>query len=159
MVDKKALLNARAAVAAAGRKHYQRLSFITAMTHELRKQKKFAQIRVAEVGAATSAEAIELPLALPPSAVGKAGSALARELRRTAKRADPERRLHYLQLRRRVPEKYLPLVAKAEGGSRAAACKLVCLDCANYVVSEVRHCALAGTCPMWGIRPFQPKNQ
>lgn len=159
MIDKKVLVKVCADVAAAGKKYYQRLSFIAAMTAVLRKQAQYADVRVADVGAAVSAHALSLPLALPPSAVGKTGTALARELRRTARQADPERRLHYKQLRRRVPEKYLPLVTKAENGSRTAACKLTCLDCANYVVSEIRHCALAGTCPMWGIRPFQPKTK
>lgn len=111
---------------------------------------KDATVRVADIAGAIARHKLELPIAVID------GAAAARKAR---KRADAERRLHYANLRRVTPTKYLPLVDKAENGSRVAAGKLACLQCANFCVAEVRHCIMAGSCGYWDFRPFQPRKK
>jgi hypothetical protein len=53
-----------------------------------------------------------------------------------------------------TPSKYHSLVDRIAGGSKAAALKLMCLECSAYQVSEVKYCPVK-TCPLWHLRPFQ----
>lgn len=62
----------------------------------------------------------------------------------------------FASLRKSTPKRYLPLVDKAEKGSKNACIKLKCLECSNWQSTEVKHCVITG-CPMYPIRPFQGK--
>jgi hypothetical protein len=136
-------LEAAIKVAGRTRKFTHRMVFIAAIAEELKAANP--DLSVTDVTAAVAQYKIELPLL-----------ALSRTEKLTG---DAERRLHFKHLRQHVPEKYQSLVDKAENGSRAAAAKLNCLECANYQVAEVRHCGLIHTCPMWAFRPFRPKRR
>jgi len=57
-----------------------------------------------------------------------------------------------------VPSTYKNLVKRIEKGSKTAAIKLKCLDCANYQPKEVKYCTVS-SCPLWPIRPYQPKDK
>lgn len=50
--------------------------------------------------------------------------------------------------------KYKKLAKRALKGSRIAAIKLHCLDCAAFDRKEVAHC-LVKSCPLWLFRPYQ----
>lgn len=151
MIDKQTLLDACAALEAAQKKYAERPLFVAALAVEVRKHAKYSKVRVADVGASLTKHGI-MPMLTPPNAT------TTRARRQAIKRADPERQLHFRQLRQAVPAQYEKLVQAAEGGSRTAAVKLHCLDCAGYVRSEVRHCIMAGSCPLWSIRPYQPRK-
>lgn len=58
------------------------------------------------------------------------------------------------KMRRTYPRMALPIIDQAEKGSLPAAIKLMCLDCSNWVRTEVRDCVIAG-CPLYPHRPFQ----
>jgi hypothetical protein len=56
--------------------------------------------------------------------------------------------------RRRFPKIALPVIDQCEKGSLKAMVKLMCLDCSNWVKTEVRDCVISW-CPLFPIRPFQ----
>jgi len=51
-------------------------------------------------------------------------------------------------------EKLEKVMAKVEGGSMKAAIKLKCLDCCNWVPSEISACEIKG-CSLWNFRPYK----
>jgi hypothetical protein len=59
-------------------------------------------------------------------------------------------------MRKTTPERFLPLVDKAEKGSKKACVKLKCLECSGWQSSEVRKCVITH-CPLFPIRPYQGK--
>lgn len=63
----------------------------------------------------------------------------------------------FAKMRLCTPERYLPLVDKAEQGSKMACIKLKCLECSAWQGSEVRRCVITH-CPLFPIRPFQGKK-
>ena len=64
----------------------------------------------------------------------------------------------FAKMRLSTPERYLPLVDKAEKGSKMACIKLKCLECSAWQGSEVRQCVIIH-CPLYPIRPFQGKRE
>ncbi len=56
--------------------------------------------------------------------------------------------------RRSTPKEFHPLLAKAQAGSKVAAVKLKCLDCAAWQKSEVANCGILG-CGLYHIRPYK----
>jgi hypothetical protein len=60
----------------------------------------------------------------------------------------------FARQRREFPKIALPLIAKVENGSMAAAVKLKCLDCSGWVKAEVRDCVIR-ECPLYPVRPYQ----
>jgi hypothetical protein len=62
----------------------------------------------------------------------------------------------FAKLRKMTPKRYLPLIDKAEKGSKNACIKLKCLECSNWQSTEVKHCVIID-CPLYPIRPFQGK--
>tara|TARA_R110000824_G_scaffold280251_1_gene468376 strand:+ start:9962 stop:10456 length:495 start_codon:yes stop_codon:yes gene_type:complete len=60
------------------------------------------------------------------------------------------------RLRNYCPTVHQGLVDKIAKGSKVAAIKLKCLDCAGWNKSEIKHCTIQ-TCPLWTIRPYQNK--
>lgn len=57
-------------------------------------------------------------------------------------------------LRAKCPPRYYALVAKSAEGSKAAARKLMCLECVGFKTAYVRECT-AVACPLWIHRPYQ----
>lgn len=57
-----------------------------------------------------------------------------------------------------VRKRFLPVVERAEAGSRTAAVKLKCLDCSGYNTAEIKHCP-CDTCSLWAFRPYQGTEQ
>ena len=62
------------------------------------------------------------------------------------------------QLRKVVPERFMPLVDQAEKGSLRASIKLNCLECSAYQVSEIKFCPVTA-CAMFPQRPYQGNVQ
>jgi hypothetical protein len=62
------------------------------------------------------------------------------------------------QLRKTVPERFLPLVDRAEKGSLRASIKLNCLECSAYQPGEIKLCVIT-SCAMFPHRPYQGKVQ
>jgi hypothetical protein len=60
----------------------------------------------------------------------------------------------FMEMRRRVPERFLLVVDQAEKGSLRAAIKLTCLDCAACQASEIEHCPITA-CALFPHRPYQ----
>ena len=58
------------------------------------------------------------------------------------------------ELRKQVPERFLPLVAQEEKGSLRAATKLICLECSGYQPGEVKQCPITA-CALFPHRPYQ----
>jgi len=61
------------------------------------------------------------------------------------------------RMRKETPERFIPMVNKAEKGSAKACIKLKCLECANWQPAEVKHCHII-SCPLFPLRPFQGKK-
>lgn len=64
----------------------------------------------------------------------------------------------FAKMRKATPQRFLPLVDKAEQGSMKACIKLKCLECSAWQSSEVRLCVI-DHCPLYPIRPFQGKGK
>ncbi len=65
----------------------------------------------------------------------------------------------FAKMRKETPERFRPLVDKAEKtGSMKACIKLKCLECSAWQPSEVRQCVIID-CPLYPIRPFQGKGK
>ena len=65
----------------------------------------------------------------------------------------------FAQMRKDTPERFLPLVDKAQKTCSMKICiKLKCLECAAWQPSEVKHCVVTN-CPLYPIRPFQGKGK
>ncbi len=62
------------------------------------------------------------------------------------------------QLRKAVPERFLPVVDQAEKGSLRAAIKLNCLECSGYQLVEIKLCVVT-SCAMYPHRPYQGSVQ
>jgi len=58
------------------------------------------------------------------------------------------------EMKREDATRFLPIVAKAEGGSVKAIIKLMCLTCANYETNEIKHCQCI-MCPLHPIRAYK----
>ena len=58
------------------------------------------------------------------------------------------------ELRKQVPERFLPLVDQEEKGSLRAAIKLTCLDCSAYQPTEIKQCPII-VCAFFPQRPYQ----
>ena len=56
--------------------------------------------------------------------------------------------------RRSTPKEFHPLLDKAQNGSKVAALKLKCLDCAAWQKGEVARCGILG-CSLYHIRPYK----
>lgn len=96
----------------------------------------------------------------PMTAEHKAALVAGRSGKRT-KRSEkfaknPELKAGFDELRKKVPERYIPLVDRLENGSAKAGIVLHCLDCVGYCTKEVRQCS-AGVqmCALWPLRPYQ----
>ena len=81
-------------------------------------------------------------------------SAAEKEALKPKNRVDCQERLRILY--QEVPKRYLPLIDRLAEGSRTAAIKLHCLQCVGYESKEVTNCT-ATQCPIWPVRPYQPK--
>jgi len=64
----------------------------------------------------------------------------------------------FTELRKEVPERFLPLVDQAAKGSLRAAMKLICLGCTAYQPVEIKLCEITA-CPMFPHRPYQSSVQ
>ena len=60
----------------------------------------------------------------------------------------------FAEQRKSTPEEFHPLLEKAQAGSKVAAVKLKCLDCAAWQKSEVAQCGILG-CALYHIRPYK----
>ena len=60
-------------------------------------------------------------------------------------------------MRKQTPERYRPLVNRAERGSMRAALALKCLDCSCWQVPEIKECAITH-CPLYPYRPYQSRT-
>jgi len=69
---------------------------------------------------------------------------------------DPAAKSALEDLKKTVPERYQPLVLKVIQGSRTAALKLKCLDCANWQPIEIKLCPVTD-CALWNFRAFTKK--
>ncbi len=58
------------------------------------------------------------------------------------------------ELRIVTPENRMGLVEKIEAGSKASALKLMCLQCTDYHVTEIKHCPIV-SCPLHSIRAYK----
>ncbi len=58
------------------------------------------------------------------------------------------------ELRIATPEARMGMVAKIEKGSKASALKLMCLQCTDYHVAEIKYCPVV-SCPLHSLRPYQ----
>lgn len=60
----------------------------------------------------------------------------------------------FARMKEEIPEKFHPLVERAEKGSKIAMIKLKCLDCVAWEYMEVKLCTCI-SCPLYPIRPYQ----
>ena len=60
----------------------------------------------------------------------------------------------FAEMRREFPRLALPIIARVEAGSLAAAVQLKCLDCSSWARQEVRDCTVTD-CPLYPVRPYQ----
>jgi hypothetical protein len=60
----------------------------------------------------------------------------------------------FAEMRKRVPERFLPAVDQAEKGSLRAAIKLTCLECTAYQPGEIKLCTITA-CALFPHRPYQ----
>ena len=58
------------------------------------------------------------------------------------------------ELRIVTPEARLGLVEKIENGSKVASIRLMCLQCTDYHVTEIKHCPVV-SCPLHSMRPYK----
>lgn len=63
----------------------------------------------------------------------------------------------FSKMRKFVPSRFLPLIDRAEKGSKVACIKLKCLDCSGYDVKEIKYCVV-DACSLFPIRPYQVKE-
>lgn len=70
-------------------------------------------------------------------------------------KSHPRFKEHFRLMRKNTPQKFHPLLDKAEKGSRKAADVLHCLQCVGYIPREVRECTDCGGCSLWLTRPYQ----
>ena len=73
-------------------------------------------------------------------------------------KSDPAIQRAFEEMRKGVPERFLPVIEKVEAGSRTAAVQLKCLDCCCWQTAEVRKCECFG-CSLWAFRPYQGSNE
>lgn len=50
--------------------------------------------------------------------------------------------------------RFLPILDRAMKGSRSAAVKLKCIECAGWTTTEVKHCQCT-TCALYSFRPYK----
>lgn len=74
-----------------------------------------------------------------------------------AKKSHAIEEAHYNRLKRETPKAYHGLVDQIAKGSRAAAMKLQCLECVQYVKKEITNCSCL-QCPIYSFRPFIKKQ-
>jgi hypothetical protein len=97
-----------------------------------------------------------VPLSEEQKAAMQAGRG-ARKPRAEKFAGDPVLVQGFSELRKEVPERFLPLVEKLTNkGSMRAAVALKCLDCSGYSTVEVRLCPCT-SCPLYAFRPYKGK--
>jgi len=83
---------------------------------------------------------------------GRSGAGRVSKAEKFAK--DPVAQSAFEDLKKRTPARFQPLVLKVIQGSRTAALKLKCLDCANYQPIEIKLCPCTD-CSLWNFRSYQ----
>lgn len=84
----------------------------------------------------------------------RAKAAAARRARPTQRQKMAAYAETFAQMRKNFPRFALPIIDKAEAGSKTAAIKLNCLECSGWQRKEVRDCRDTG-CPFYPQRPYQ----
>lgn len=88
----------------------------------------------------------------------KAGQSRATRGSRSQKFATPEAKQFFNRLRKTCPQRFHNIVNQYEKGSKVAGLKLKCLECSDYVTSEVRKCTVRD-CAIYFIRPYQGSKE
>ena len=96
-----------------------------------------------------------IELKTPKGKPGRSLGPLTEEHKQAMKEGRKNRKRRSLpELRIVTPEARMGLVEKIENRSKAAALKLMCLQCTDYHVAEIKYCPVV-SCPLHSVRPYK----